>query len=452
MSGPRIRCVIAGVMAATFVLGAANASAAITISRAELNSGQLRVEGSGAVRSHAVTVDPGGVPGTSDSNGAFRVEKSGYSSSTCQVTVTDGTSTSAAAKLSGCTPTSTTPTPTPTPTPTSAPAVTLTPTSLTFGPQDTGTTSASQSIKVTNTGNAGLFINSATTRGANPLDFTQVDDQCSGVTLAAGASCSVAIVFNPTQAGARSATFSVADNAANSPQSASITGTGTTPAGQTPAPLAIDTQFFSCSGGVCDVGAGSNVFVNNFFSTTFSAKNGTPPYTFSGTPPAGMTLRPSGLLLGAPTAQGTQTFSVTVRDASGQSSTGTFSMSPKAPPAPSPSGCQTGGTKKETLSGPSIGGRTPSGQATADMSRFSGCGGFSLLSVKVSNVNLPDGRQLWVTLDFGPVGTITLSGGSGTMRTYNLGQFGVSRDAVRVYDRLPDQAGQTQILIGGAFQ
>jgi|tagenome__1003787_1003787.scaffolds.fasta_scaffold20970031_3 hypothetical protein len=450
MSGRQVRGLIAATIAATFGLGAANAAAAITISRAELNGTQLRVEGSGAAPNHAVTVNPGAVPGSSDGNGAFRVEKSSYSSSTCQVTVTDGTSTSTSAKLSGCTAAS--PSPSPSPTPTSAPAVTLTPTSLTFGPQDTGTTSASQSIKVTNSGNASLFINSAATRGANPLDFTQVDDGCSGVTLAAGTSCSVAIVFKPIQAGTRSATFSVTDNAANSPQSASITGTGTTPAGTTPAPLAIDTQFFSCTGGVCDVGAGSNVFVNNFFSTTFTAKNGTAPYTWSGTLPAGMTLRSSGLVVGSPTAQGTQTFSVTVRDASGQTSTGTFSLNPTASPPPTPSGCQTGGTKKETLSGSSLGGRTPSGQATADMSKFSGCGGFSLLSVKVSNVNLPDNTQLWVTLDFKPVGTITLRGGSGTMATYNMGRFGVSRDAVRVYDRLPDLAGQRQILIGGAFQ
>ena len=104
------------------------------------------------------------------------------------------------------------------------------------------------------------------------------------------------------------------------------------------------------------------------------------------------------------------------------------------------------------LSGPAIGGRTPSGVATADETRFSGCGGFSILSVQVSNVNRPDGTRLWVTLDFKPVGTITLHGGSGAMPDYNMGRFGVSRDAIRVYDRLPDAAGTPQqILIGGAF-
>src|SRR5258707_928442 len=60
----------------------------------------------------------------------------------------------------------------PPPPPAGAPAVTFTPTSLTFAAQAIGTTSAPQSITIANTGNAPLFINSAATRGANPLDFT----------------------------------------------------------------------------------------------------------------------------------------------------------------------------------------------------------------------------------------------------------------------------------------
>jgi hypothetical protein len=329
---------------------------------------------------------------------------------------------------------------------TAAPAVTFSPTSLTFAAQAIGTTSAPQSITVTNTGNAGLFVSSAAV--PNTLDFTEVSDGCSGLTLAAGTSCSVSITFSPTASGTRSAAFTLTDNAANSPQTVPITGTGT---GQNP-PLAIDTQFFTCANAVCDVGAGQNVFVNNFFTTTFSATGGTAPYTWSGQVPAGLTLRPSGLLLGAPSVKGTSTFTVTVTDASGAKATGTFSLTVTDPPPPSPSGCQTGGTLKEPLSGPTFNGKTPSGQATADETKFSGCGGFSLLSVQVKDVNLPDGSVLWVTLDFKPVGTITLRGGSGTMPTYNMGRFGVSNDDVRVYSALPDISTSQQILIGGAFR
>jgi hypothetical protein len=262
----------------------------------------------------------------------------------------------------------------------------------------------------------------------------------------------MSIAFNPQNVGTRTASLVVTDNAPNSPQRASLTGTGTTAPGTTAPALAIDTQFFTCTNGVCDVGAGSNVFVNNFFTTTFRATGGTEPYTWSGTLPAGMTLRPSGLALGAPSTLGTQTFQVTVTDATGTTATGTFSLTVTNPPPPTPPGCQTGGTKKNPLSGPTFNGKTPSGQATADMTQFSGCGGFSLLSVQVKNVNLPDGSVLWVTLDFGPVGTITLRGGSGTMPTYNMGRFGVSNDDVRVYSALPDISTSQQILIGGAFR
>ncbi|HEU5003646.1 MAG TPA: choice-of-anchor D domain-containing protein [Actinomycetota bacterium] len=334
-----------------------------------------------------------------------------------------------------------------TPPPPSAPVVTFTPTSLTFGSEPIGATSAAQSITVANTGNANLFINSAQTRGADPLDFTQVNDGCSGLTLPPGTNCSVAIDFSPTATGTRSGTFILTDNAANSPQNVALTGTGT---GTNP-PLTINTQFMTCTNGVCDIGSGQNVFVNNFFTTDFLASGGTTPYTWSAQPPAGLALHPSGLILGSPTVQGTTTFTATVTDASGATATGTFSLTVTPPPAPTPPGCQTGGTLTEALSGSAFNGQTPNGQAQSDETQFSGCGGFSVLTVQVSHVNLPDGTQLWVTLDFNPVGVITLRGGSGTMQPYNMGDFGVSRDQIRINSALPDVSGAQQILSGGSF-
>src|SRR3954452_8434642 len=143
----RVLC-IAVLTIATLGLVASSADAAVRITRSELNSGQLRVEGSGALPSHAITITPGPVTGTSDSSGSFRIQTSPYSASTCQVTVSDG-ATAVTASLSGCTPTTTTPPPppppTPTPTPTPAPtsAVTFSPSSLTFAAQNVGTPSTS---------------------------------------------------------------------------------------------------------------------------------------------------------------------------------------------------------------------------------------------------------------------------------------------------------------------
>jgi len=123
----------------------------------------------------------------------------------------------------------------------SAPAVSLSPTSLTFASQNTGTTSAAQTITATNTGTASLFFNNVAIGGADPLDFTIVDDQCIGTTLAVGASCTVSVTFSPTTTGTRTANVTYTDNAPNSPQTATLTGggTGTTATPRTTSYLAI---------------------------------------------------------------------------------------------------------------------------------------------------------------------------------------------------------------------
>lgn len=81
------------------------AEAALFVTRAELKNGsQLRLEGNGAVPNATITVD-GVALGNAGSNGAFRFEQSGFSAPTCNVTVSDGTTT-VQVSLSGCTPTS----------------------------------------------------------------------------------------------------------------------------------------------------------------------------------------------------------------------------------------------------------------------------------------------------------------------------------------------------------
>ena len=111
-----------------------------------------------------------------------------------------------------------------------APAVGLSPTSLTFTGQLVGTTSAAQSVTLTNTGNAALTITSIAVTGANSGDFAQTNTcPVSPTTLAAGANCKINVTFDPTATGARNASVTITDNAANSPQSVPLTGTGTAP-------------------------------------------------------------------------------------------------------------------------------------------------------------------------------------------------------------------------------
>ena len=89
------------------VVTAAPSSAvtAISVTKASLSAGSLRVEGSGALANATVRVSsPESTAGSrADGSGRFRVSASGYRSSTCKVTVTDG-ATSVVATLSGCTP------------------------------------------------------------------------------------------------------------------------------------------------------------------------------------------------------------------------------------------------------------------------------------------------------------------------------------------------------------
>jgi Abnormal spindle-like microcephaly-assoc'd, ASPM-SPD-2-Hydin len=103
------------------------------------------------------------------------------------------------------------------------PQAVLSPTTVSFGGQPVGTSSASQTVTLSNPGGAPLVISAITTNG----DFSQT--KSCGASLAAGASCSVAVVFAPTAAGTRQGTLSVTDNASGSPQTVSLTGNGLVP-------------------------------------------------------------------------------------------------------------------------------------------------------------------------------------------------------------------------------
>ena len=104
------------------------------------------------------------------------------------------------------------------------------PATLAFGPQSPGTTSSPQSLTITNTGQASLTIGSLVKGGNAPQYFALKSDACTGTTLAANASCTVAIAFSPPVIGLFTAVLSVNDTASDSPQSVLITGNGTGPA------------------------------------------------------------------------------------------------------------------------------------------------------------------------------------------------------------------------------
>jgi hypothetical protein len=108
-----------------------------------------------------------------------------------------------------------------------APAVTFTPTSVAFGSQNVGTTSAVQTITLSNTGTADMNLSSITITGTNASDFTQTNN-CGSV-VADDSSCTIQVTFKPGAAGSRNASLTVTDNAPGSPQSVPLTGTGINP-------------------------------------------------------------------------------------------------------------------------------------------------------------------------------------------------------------------------------
>jgi hypothetical protein len=106
-----------------------------------------------------------------------------------------------------------------------APVASLSTTSLSFGTQAVATTSAAETVTLTNTGNAALSITSLVIAGANVDDFAEIADTCGG-SVAAGSACTIGVTFIPSASRERTATLSITDNAPGSPQTVSLSGAG----------------------------------------------------------------------------------------------------------------------------------------------------------------------------------------------------------------------------------
>jgi hypothetical protein len=104
-----------------------------------------------------------------------------------------------------------------------APEAGVSPSGLTFGSQSVGTTSASQPVTFSNTGNAALTITSI----ATSAKFGQTNN-CEG-SVAASGSCTINVTFSPTAIGQLTGTLTITDNSngvAGSTQTVALSGTG----------------------------------------------------------------------------------------------------------------------------------------------------------------------------------------------------------------------------------
>jgi hypothetical protein len=100
-----------------------------------------------------------------------------------------------------------------------APVVSLSTGAVSFGSVTVGA-SGTQTVTVTNTGNAALHLADATAGGA----FTIVANTCAGATLTPAATCVITVAFAPTAAGNAAATLTVSSDAGAA--TAALTGTG----------------------------------------------------------------------------------------------------------------------------------------------------------------------------------------------------------------------------------
>jgi len=103
----------------------------------------------------------------------------------------------------------------------STPAISVTPSAVSFS-DVTVKTSASQTVKLSNTGSADLAISQATLAGT---EFS-MSGLSAALTVAAGASLDFTVSFQPTTTGAASGSISISSNASSTPLTVSLTGTG----------------------------------------------------------------------------------------------------------------------------------------------------------------------------------------------------------------------------------
>jgi hypothetical protein len=115
----------------------------------------------------------------------------------------------------------------------------LSPTSLSFGNQVIDTTSAIKTVTLTSTGTTNLSISTITITGTNASDFAANNCPAS---MAPKAKCTIKLTYTPTVLGAETASLTVTDNAANSPQTVALSGSGESPVVLSPTSLSFGNQ------------------------------------------------------------------------------------------------------------------------------------------------------------------------------------------------------------------
>jgi hypothetical protein len=152
-------------------------------------------------------------------------------------------------------------------------AITLSAGSLTFSSQSLGTTSAPQTVTLTNKSSASVTVSPVTITG----DFAISSNTCTSVT--SGHTCTVGVTFTPAATGSLAGTLTINDTGVGSPELVSLMGTGAAATGLvsiavTPASPSVAeglTQQFTAMGTFTNPSHVSNL--TNSVTWTSSAKS-----------------------------------------------------------------------------------------------------------------------------------------------------------------------------------
>ena len=300
-------------LTAGLIAAATPAYATVSISRAEVDRGNLRIEGRAAAN-RTITVD-GVAMATSDGSGSFRVSRSSYvPPADCTVDVNDGSTTPTAVRLTGCTVS--------TPPPTSSP--TILPDTATIGPGDVGLDFPSSTSAIVNFSGAVGPVGWEVVAGALPNGLAVVVPEPAGRPRPPSELTYMQIEGTPTTVQTSTFTLRATDvNGLTATRTYSITINPAVDLAIAPDPWPL-------------------LYVGEFANLRLRGSGGVLPYRWAvaqGALPTGMTLiqdDPNGTLVrvgGTPTTAGTYSWTLRLTDAQATTITRTFSATVEPAPA-----------------------------------------------------------------------------------------------------------------------
>src|SRR5438046_1137353 len=123
-----------------------------------------------------------------------------------------------------------------------SPVASFSPSTLAFCSQQVATTSAIQTVTLTNTGGTPLSVIGISITGTNSSEFAPQTNNCPGA-LAVNASCQVNVKFTPATLGTRTASLKLTNSASDSPQTVLLSGTGKSGRAHACTPLTDETRM-----------------------------------------------------------------------------------------------------------------------------------------------------------------------------------------------------------------